>query len=344
MATLSAVTRKCFDENMLKQIKKAEPIIMERCQKSANKDLERVEKAAREAEEKMMREADKEAAKAKKEAEKAAKEAAAAAEKTRRAEERVLEKERKKREAEDKKAADRALKAAEAEAKKAAAAEERAKAALEKANQKALEASKKEALRQKYNAKIKKYQDNIRSLKSDASEVMRNFGVKSEKYKKYTNAIATLELKIKAVKDEARANGIHKFASPKTKKASPLLIRKSSSSSTRKASRPATTARAKSVPRQTAMAMADPLAEMTVAKSRKSSRPKSASPQTRKSKTILVEEPEEEPVFEFEEEEVVTPGGMTELVDIVGSPITERKASSTKKSSSKKSSSSIQSF
>ena len=52
MATLSAVTRKCFDENMLKQIKKAEPIILERCQKSASKDLERAEKHARAEEEK----------------------------------------------------------------------------------------------------------------------------------------------------------------------------------------------------------------------------------------------------------------------------------------------------
>jgi len=166
---------------------------------------------------------------------------------------------------------------------------------------------------------------------------MKEYGKNSERYKKVREAIATLEQKIKDVKAVAKSQGLRTFASPKTKKASPLLIRKSTSSATRRARQatvaPTAIARAKSVPRATSVAVMDEFAEMTPLKSRKSSRPKSASPSTRKSKTPTPVET----MFEFEEEEVKTPGGMTELVEMVGSPVTERKSSSKKSSSSIKS-------
>jgi hypothetical protein len=327
MATLSAATKKCFDENMAKQIAKIEPIIKERCDKAAPKEFERKEKAAREEEEKFMRAADRDAAKAKKEAEKAAKEAAEAAEKTKKAEEKVAEKERKKKEAADKKAAEAAVKAAKREADKAARDEEKKRKEAEKAAEKALAAARLEALRQKINAKIKKYTDNIKELQIKSKEYAIRYGMKSEKYQAVRNAIATLEGKIKAVKDEGRAQGLRAFASPKTKKASPplsALIRKSSSSN-RKTKKTSPLAMAMSMaPTAVASARVSPMAEMSPLRSvsrKSSSKRKTSSMKSVKSRTPT-------PVEYLEDFEESPNGNMTELVSMLEEPRSSKKSSS----------------
>ena len=328
MATLSAATKKCFDENMAKQIAKAEPIIKERCERNASKDLERAQKHARAEEEKMMKAEDKNAANAKKEAARAAKEAEKAAEKARKAEETLAKRAAAAAKRDADKAEKRAAELARREAEKAARNEEKALAAAKLAEEKALAAAKKEEFRQKVNAKIKKYMANIDELKGKSSDYMKEYGKNSERYKKVREAIATLEQKIKDVKAVAKSQGLHTFASPKTKKAVPLLIRKTTSSATRRARQATVAPRSKSVPRATSVAVMDEFAEMTPLKSRKSSRPKSVSPSTRKSKPSTPVET----MFEFEEEEVKTPGGMTELVEMVGSPVTAKSKSKTSSS------------
>ncbi len=321
MATISAVTNKCIEENMAKQIAKIEPIIKERCNKASEKLLERQQKADKEQAEKMAKEqkrlndlkrrvgTDEAQRIADLEAQiKAVKEAA------------------RKKEADKRKAEAEAERIAKREGDKAGKEEERRRKEEERNAKKRAERAaaneKMEALRKQVNAKIKKYTDNIAELKAKGKEYASRYGLKSEKLQKVREAIATLEDKIKAVKADARSKGLHKFASPKVKtfkkssssrsstKSLGNLIRKSSSSS-KKGMTMAEMAPLRSVTRKTS-----PKTKAITMKSRQTS-------------------PEYEEVFEEYKESPA--GDMTELVEMLEEPRSFKKSKS-------KSSESIPSF